>query len=71
MRGWITAEFLSSWVRESPLFGFSLVRHCFLSGHRASEHSRLGAALTQFGVPSVLAEFGPGFTRYQWQFAHG
>lgn len=25
-------------------------------GHRASEHSRLGAALTQFGVPSVLAD---------------
>jgi hypothetical protein len=32
------------------------VWHCFLSGDRASEHSRLGAALTQFGVPSVLAD---------------
>jgi len=52
-------EFLSTWVRESPLFDSSLTLRCFFSGQRASEHSRLGGRLTQFGVPSVLAEFRP------------
>ena len=56
MRGWITIESLSSWVRGSPLFGFSLVWHCFLSGHRASEHSRLGGRPDTIWRPSVLAD---------------
>jgi hypothetical protein len=56
MRGWITIEFLSTWVRESPLFGSSLALRCFFSGQRASEHSRLGARPDTIWRPSVLAD---------------
>ena len=56
MRGWITIESLSSWVREPPLFGISRVWHCSLSGHRASEHSRLGGRPDTIWRPSVLAD---------------